>query len=132
MRRPEEQLHRSIVQWLAVSLPSGWMFWATPNQRGTRSIAEAQILKSLGVRAGIPDLFILGPGCKLIAIEVKAPPVRLKSGRLSNAKPHISDEQLRTINELGANGVPTLIARDLNELSERLRNMGVPLKGRAM
>lgn len=131
MRRPEEQLHRSIVQWLAVSLPSGWMFWHTPNGGG-RSAAEAGILKALGTRAGMPDLFVLGPGRTLIAIEVKAPPATLKNGSPSKAEPRVSPEQLRTINELGANGVPTLIARDLNELSERLRNMGVPLKGRAM
>lgn len=129
MNRPEEQLHRSIVQWLAVSLPSGWMFWHTPNGGG-RSAAEAGILKALGTRAGMPDLFILGPGSKLIAIEVKAPPETLKSGAPSQAKPRVSDEQLRTINDLGANGVPTLIARSIEDVSTALRNMDVPLKGR--
>ena len=130
MNRPEEQAHRAIVQFLAYTLPSGWMFWATPNQRGTRTVAEAQILKSLGVRPGIPDIFILGPGSRLIAIEVKAPPVMLKRGP-SKASPRISEEQHRVIAQLGALGVPTLIARSIDDVESALRNMGVlPQQGR--
>ena len=131
MNRPEEQAHRAIVQWLAYALPKDWLFWATPNQRGTRSVAEAQILKSLGVRPGMPDLFILGPGCRLIAIEVKAPAPTLKRGGVSQAKPRVSEEQHRVIAQLGALGVPTLIARSIDDVESALRNMGVlPQQGR--
>lgn len=130
MNRPEEQAHRAIVQWLAYSLPRDWLFWHTPNGGG-RSAAEAGILKALGTRAGMPDLFILGPGCQLIAIEVKAPAPTLKRGGVSQAKPRVSEEQHRVIAQLGALGVPTLIARSIDDVESALRNMGVlPQQGR--
>lgn len=130
MNRPEEQAHRAIAQWLAVSLPRGWLFWHTPNGGG-RSAAEAGILKALGTRPGMPDLFILGPGSRLIAIEVKAPAHELKRGGVSQAKPRISEEQHRVIAQLAANGVPTLIARSIDDVESALRNMGVlPQQGR--
>jgi hypothetical protein len=128
MKRPEENLQRAIVAHLKARLLKPWIFWATPNGGG-RSKAEAGMLKATGVKAGIPDLFILGPDRKLIAIELKAPPVSLKGGRLSEAKPRISDDQRATINDLGACGVPTLIIRDLDQCMNALGWMGVPIAG---
>lgn len=133
MNRPEESLQRAIVHFLTFALPKEWIFWATPNQRGTRTVVEQKILRALGVRAGVPDLFVLGPGPHLIAIEVKAPPVLLKSGAPSKAKPVVSDAQQEVLALLAANGVPILIARSIDDVEAALRGLGVPLKtnGRA-
>lgn len=131
MKRPEEVLHRVIVQYLQLGLPDGWMFWATPNQRGTRKAWELAILKGLGVRAGIPDLFIAGDG-RVIGMEIKAPPGTLKSGGKSQAKPKLSPAQIDTIGALGKAGIPTLVVRDLNEAIEALKALGVPVRGRAL
>ena len=133
MRRPEEIVQRTLCDHLRLRLMPPWIFWATPNQRGTRKVYEAQILKALGVRAGIPDLFILGPGSKLIGIECKSPPRALKSrARKSTAKARLSEAQEHTIGELAGLGVPTLIARNVDETIAALAALGVPFRGRVV
>ena len=61
MKRPEEALQRAIVARLRARLEPPWLFWATANQRGTRKAWEQAMLKAMGTRAGIPDLFVAGP-----------------------------------------------------------------------
>lgn len=130
MRRPEEALQRSLVQHLRMRLEPPWMFWATPNQRGTRKAWEQAILAGLGVRAGIPDLFVLGPGPILVGLEIKAPPAMLKSGEKSKAKPAISDAQKSTIGALCACSVPTIIVRDVDDAIAALSTLGAKFRGR--
>ena len=122
MKRPEQIVHRAVVAYLKLTLPKPWLFFHCPNGGG-RSKAEAGIFKTLGVRAGIPDLIILGPERFMACIEFKAP------------KPHkssLSPAQRDTINALGVLGIPTLIVRSLDEAERALREMGVPLKGRSL
>lgn len=150
MNRPEEQLHRACVQYLRASLPKPWLCWHTANGGG-RSKAEAGILKAMGVLAGMPDLFVMGPTQTLkhsangvftefttethpvlIAIEFKAPPKRLRTGGLSKASPRLSPAQMARQQDLGACGVPYLVIDDMAEMVQALRALGVPLRGRAM
>ena len=106
------------------------MYWHTPNGGG-RSKAEGGILKALGTRAGIPDLFVAGEG-KVIGMEIKAPVGTLKSGDKSKAKPKLSDAQISTIGALAEAGIPTVIVRSVDEAIEALKALGVPLNGRTM
>lgn len=148
MNRPEENLHRACVQYLQAALPKPWLVWHTPNGGG-RSKAEAGILKAMGVLAGMPDLFVLGPIeytrprstpfmseravlPRLIAIEFKAPPKPLKRGGVSKARPRLNPAQMARQSDLGACGVPYLVIDDLAEMVQALRALGVPLRGRAM
>lgn len=131
MKRPEEVLQRAIVQHLEQRLMPPWLFWATPNQRGTRSVVEQQILKALGVRAGIPDIFVLGPGSLLIGLEVKAPPKQGKRGA-SKAKPVLNDAQKAMFPRLAGLGVPVIVARDVDDAVAALSSLGAPFRGRAM
>lgn len=158
MNRAEEKLQRQLVAYLRAALPAPWIVFH-PANGGGRSKAEAGILKAMGVLAGVPDLFVIGPSGKFttfdgeplmtaeqllrsgqygvavpqtIAIEVKAPPKMLKSGKQSTAKPSVSDAQRDVIAALGQCGIPTLIVRDLDEAIEALKNLGVPLKGRLL
>jgi hypothetical protein len=143
MIRAEEQLHRACVAHLQAALPKPWIVWHTPNGGG-RSKAEAGILKAMGVLAGMPDLFVMGPyvagygiggditGPRLIAIEFKAPPKRLRSGGLSKASPRLSPAQRARQADLGACGVPYLVIDDIADMIQSLRALGVPLRGRAM
>lgn len=142
--RAEERLHRDLVAHLRARLPKPWLVLHVPNGGG-RSKAEAGILKAMGVLAGMPDLLVIGPlppgavqfwsdatsAAAVFAIEVKAPPKALKSGAVSKAKPSVSPAQQAVIADLGACGVPTIIARDLDETLRTLERMGVPLIGRA-
>ena len=148
MKRPEEALHRACLDYLRATLPKPWIVWHTPNGGG-RSKAEAGILKAMGVLAGMPDLFVMGPGPEvvapteprgvalrsfphLIAIEFKAPPKRLRTGGPSKAKPRLSPAQAARQIDLGACGVPYLVIDDLADLVQSLKALGVPLRGRAM
>lgn len=146
IKRSEEKLHRALVTHLRARLPAPWLVMHVPNGGG-RSKAEAGILKAMGVLAGFPDLLVIGPRFapltiagehvsaltpSVIAIEVKAPPKMLKSGKQSTAKPAVSDAQRDVIVALGECGIPTLIVRDLDEAIEALKNLGVPLKGRLL
>lgn len=136
MNRPEETLHRACVAYLRASLPKPWIVWHTPNGGG-RSKAEAGILKALGVLAGMPDLFVMGPRTgwtlpHLIAIEFKAPPKRLRTGGLSKARPRLSPAQRARQLDLGACGVPYLVIDDMADMVQALKALGVPLRGRAM
>jgi hypothetical protein len=142
MIRAEEQLHRACVAHLQAALPKPWFFWHTANGGG-RSKAEAGILKAMGVLAGMPDLFVMGPRDastspdprfepRLIAIEFKAPPKRLRSGGLSKASPRLSPAQRARQADLGACGVPYLVIDDIADMIQSLRALGVPLRGRAM
>ena len=143
MNRPEEALHRACLDYLRASLPKPWIVWHTPNGGG-RSKAEAGILKAMGVLAGMPDLFVMGPNTRftymgagqmhphLIAIEFKAPPKRLRTGGPSKAKPRLSPAQAARQIDLGACGVPYLVIDDLADLVQSLKALGVPLRGRAM
>ena len=134
MRRPEQQLQKAVVAHLRARLPKPWLVWATPNGGG-RSKAEAGVQKAMGVLAGIPDLFVLGRSMNrsgtafLIAIELKAPPHRLKSGGISKTAAALSPAQKETIAALGECGVPTLVVRSIEDLEAGLRGLGVPLRG---
>lgn len=141
MKRSEEKLQRQLVAYLRAALPAAWIVFH-PANGGGRSKAEAGILKAMGVLAGVPDLFVIGPGWLdqngkswgpvVIALELKAPPKMLKSGKQSTAKPSVSDAQRDVIAALGQCGIPTLIVRDLDEAIEALKNLGVPLKARLL
>lgn len=119
MKRPEQTIHRNIVQHLRLRLEKPWIVWHTPNGGG-RSKVEGAIFKAMGVLPGIPDLFVLGPNRMLIAVEVKAP------------KGVLSASQKALFPQLAALGVPVLIVTDAEEAVMALSSLGVPFRGRAM
>ncbi len=147
MNRPEEALQIAAVAWLEATLPPPWKCWHTPNG-GFRTKVEAAKFQKMGVRPGMPDLFVCGPPsyagpqtvsitqdgphCALVAIEFKAPPKRLRSGGLSKASPRLSPAQRARQADLGACGVPYLVIDDIADMIQSLRALGVPLRGRAM
>ena len=151
MKRPEQALQIQLVSALRQLLPKPWLVVHVPNGGG-RSKAEAGIFKAMGVLAGFPDLLVIGPrmGIKLgggepdvavvrsqtmpnvIALELKAPPKMLKSGKPSKAKANLSDAQRDVIATLGQCGIPTLVVHSLPEAIDALKALGVPVRGRAL
>ena len=147
MNRPEENLHRACVAYLRAALPKPWFCAHVPNGGG-RSKAEAGILKAMGVLAGMPDLLIFGPRIAwvetrpmvrdaqtlphIIAIEFKAPPKRLRTGKPSKARPQLSPAQRARQQDLGECGVPYLVIDDMADMVQALRALGVPLRARAI
>lgn len=130
VNRPEEKLHISVAQWLDWALLPPAVWWANPNQKGTRSTYEQQKLVEMGVKSGIPDIFVLHGGL-LLGPELKAPPALLPSGKLSKAKPRLSDEQRDMHLRLLGAGAKTAVCQSIEEVDKFLRAFGVPLRSRA-
>lgn len=70
MRRPEQILQQQVVRFLDMAYPAVLAFHC-PNG-GARSAVEGAILKSMGVRPGVPDLCLLLPCGRTAWIELKA------------------------------------------------------------
>lgn len=75
MKRPEQAIQKAVVAHLHARAESHVYFFH-PANGGKRSVIEGAIFKSLGVRAGTPDLIILRAG-KMYCLELKAPGGRL-------------------------------------------------------
>lgn len=127
---PEEALQKTVAIFLDHWLLGPALWWATPNQKGTRSTFEQQLLVALGVKEGIPDIWVLFHG-RLHGIELKAPPKVLKRGA-SRAKPRLSDAQKEMHPRLEAAGAVVTVARSLEEVERFLRLHGVPLRASAL
>jgi hypothetical protein len=115
VRRPEEQLHRSVAQLLRTAAPE-LLWWSTPNQRGTRKRWEMGVLYALGVKSGVPDICIVLPGGQLGCIELKA-----KGGALT-------DSQKAFGQHLKMSGGLWACCRSLDEVIITLEAWGVPLR----
>ena len=70
-KQPEAQLQRALVEHLRWGA-RGDTWWTHIPTGGWRSPIEAAIFKSLGVRAGSPDLLIIRAGQPLF-LELKVP-----------------------------------------------------------
>jgi hypothetical protein len=68
--RPEDQIQRAVLEHLRLRGPRD-AYWFHVGNGGFRTAIEGAILKSLGVRAGVPDLIIIHTG-KTFALELKA------------------------------------------------------------
>lgn len=122
MKRPEQEIQRSIVQYLELALRPGVRFWHTPNG-GARSAVEAAILKGLGVKAGVPDLvlawserrrFVDEPPVSRVAfIEVKA-----DKGALTAEQRDFRDWCLD-------NAVPWVVVRSLDDAIQVVKGWGL-------
>jgi VRR-NUC domain len=115
-RRPEQQDHRAVVQHLQVRATPG-TYWFHPANGGWRSKIEAAILKSLGVRAGTPDLILIHAG-RTFGLELKSP-----AGRLSQTQIAAHEEMRRA-------GAEVAVAAGLDEAIEQLERWQL-LRGRS-
>ena len=80
-QRPEEQLQRTVCQFLERALPEGAVFFAIPN--GHVSRLQRMRLALGGTRSGIPDICVIHKG-KSTFIELKS-----ARGVLSPAQKHM-------------------------------------------
>lgn len=116
MFRPEQILQQQVASYLHLAAPS-LIWWHTPNG-GARSKAEAAILKSMGVRAGVADLAFILTGARIGFIELKA-----TNGRATPAqKTFRADCEMQ--------GVPFAECRTLAEVQGTLDGWGVERRGR--
>jgi len=99
--RPEQQIQKAIFDHLCARAAPGAFAWH-PFSGGYRKPIEAAIYKSLGARAGLPDVMVLHEG-RLYCLELKK-----EGGRPTEI-------QLATIAALEAAGAFTCIAEGLDQ-----------------
>lgn len=107
---PERGVQRSILQWLARTLPEAIVF-AVPNG-GRRDAITGAILKSEGVRAGAPDLVVCHRG-RIAFLEVKAP-----KGSLSEAQKQFRDNCAEHL-------IPYAVVRGVGDVQSFLHDLGI-------
>lgn len=114
---PESKIQTEIMQFLDKHLPSSYRAHAVPNG-GNRDARTGAIMKREGVRAGVPDITIIGAGGVCALIEVKT------------AKGTLSNSQVEYRDWCGANQVPYAVVRGLGDVEAALLDWGINLKGR--
>src|SRR5262245_19458811 len=114
--QPETAIQRAVFQHLRARAAPGVFAFHVPNG-GYRKPVEAAILKSLGVVAGVPDVFAVHNG-RCFALELKAEGAR------------VSDKQLETLAALRDAGAFTCVAEALDRALACLEAWGL-LRGRA-
>ena len=85
MNRPEETLHKAVVQLLKLDGAAG-VIWYHPANGEARSARTGARLKLMGVRPGVADLALVLPGGVAAFLELKAP-----KGRMSPAQKDFRD-----------------------------------------
>lgn len=119
MRRPEQELQKTIVDALRLALPSRWVVAHYPSG-GYRTKAEAGILKAMGVVPGFPDIMILG--------EIEPCPPTAWFLELKAGKGPVTDDQKEMHNRLRALGFDVAVARSLDDAFESCRFWQLPLR----
>jgi hypothetical protein len=115
LKRPEQSLQRQVLEYLGYALPRHLVLHI-PNG-GARSKVEASILSGLGVRAGVPDLVIVGQGF--------AGFLELKAG-----KRNPSAAQVAFFAECDRLGIPCRIVRSIDEAEDALLSWGLEVRAR--
>jgi hypothetical protein len=110
-RREEDDIQRTVFKHLRMRGVPGIVAWHTPNG-GKRNRVEAAIFKGLGVKEGIPDVFVL-KDTTLYALELKA-----QEGRLETT-------QIDTLSQLSDAGAITGVAYGLDEALIWLQDRGL-------
>ena len=111
IRRPEQEIHKAVVQHLRRRGVAGLVF-VHPANGGRRSKVEAAIFQALGTRAGASDLLLFHDS-KAYALELKAP-----GGRATTA-------QLQFLAEMAAAGAFTCLAEGLDRAVKALEQWGL-------
>ena len=116
--RPEEGLHRTVVQLLQIYANRGLLAFCHVPNGGRRTRAEAGVLKAMGTTPGVPDLLIWTPSGGHFAIELKA-------GR----RAVLSDAQVVWHSTLENLGHRVYVCRSVDDVERCLRAESVPPVG---
>jgi hypothetical protein len=109
--QPERAIQCAVVEHLAWRAPPG-TFWTHFPAGGRRSRVTGALLKSMGTRAGVPDLLIVSQG-RLFGLELKA-----GRGKLSPAQIAAHDEMRRA-------GAVCGVAGDVDQALSLLSEWGI-------
>jgi hypothetical protein len=77
---PEDREQFAVIQWCDAK---GISVFHVPNSTWTKSVMQRTKNSLLGVRSGVPDLFVLLPKVGTVAIELKRAKEKGKQGSVS-------------------------------------------------
>ena len=101
MKANEHQEQVNLVKWLKIkkifyfAVPNGSVLKGTPLQRAK----QMNNLKAEGLVPGASDIVVLLKD-KILFIEMKAAPKKLKSGKLSVSHTKVSDDQINFMQKI--------------------------------
>ena len=110
-QRPEQAIQRAVFEHLRWRGAPNIFAFHSPNE-GWRSPIEAAIFKSIGTRAGVPDVVVIKDG-HTYALELKA-----DAGRLTEI-------QRDTIEAMQAAGATCAVAHGIDEALAQLTEWGL-------
>jgi len=116
MAGAEEQIQRSIVDFLDVALVEGAAWWTAVEPVPDKRVSVGARAKRMGKQRGVPDLIFVKSGGGVLGIEVKAP-----GGSLTK-------DQRRVRDEWRALGADFRTAGGVEDVAKILREHDVPLK----
>lgn len=109
----EFKLHCAVAEYLDLILGRG--VWWTTFPAGGGGKARGGRLKSMGLKAGVPDILIIHDG-RPLWIELKTP------------KGRISDVQILTHGDIVNAGGEVVVCRSVEQVEDALRDWSVPLR----
>lgn len=115
-QRIEDKLQIDAVAYLRLVLDHERYCVAAIRNEGKRSAAEGAKAKAMGLKAGIPDLIIIGPLGASYFIELKT-----ETGKLTSEQ---DDMRLWMI----GNGVPHAICRSLDDVHTAINSWNIPTR----
>ena len=130
MTRPEQALQQAVAAYLWRALPPEWAWTAIGHGGGGK--IRGGILKSMGLRRGVPDILIFCPK-KWREYRVMAAAPFVPCGialELKSADGRVSKEQREFQDLLALAGWAIVIARDVATVYDELRALGVPLRAK--
>jgi len=90
VKRPEQELQQQVARYLKAAAPHLEWFHV-PNSSGNRGAKLGGILKSMGVKPGVPDLVFILPTGRAGFIELKA-----GTGKLTESQKDFRDRVTET------------------------------------
>ena len=109
------------------------MWFAYPAGHVLLSAGQVARLSSIGLKRGLPDVFLLFNG-GVFAIELKRRGGRLSKtrvGRTARGSPRVLDGQEDVFKRLMAAGVTIGVAHSVDEALALVKEWGLPLRGYA-
>jgi len=111
----ELPIQKAIMRYLDLALPASYRAAHIPNG-GARNARTAAMLKAMGVKAGIADIAIFGPGGCAAMIEVKA------------GKGSPSPAQKDWMDWASEHEFPYAVCRSIGDVQVALTDFGIPVR----
>lgn len=120
----EHHIQQDIVKWLKATCPSDTFIIHIPNG-GYRKPAEANKLKAMGVKAGVPDLQVI---ISARHIKRQIGPLVLWFEVKANEKEEPSDDQVMVMEHLCRIGCRCFLVSSVEHVRQALEALDVPLR----